>query len=120
MIVRVPEEDAARIAAMRCVGGGRLVAVRQDVMPADRIVAAIEDVALPFADERALRRAGLIAGIGVDRARALRRPADDLDRARRRIVDAPAVSFERRWRRVDDRHRDPAQIRREGRDSGSP
>jgi hypothetical protein len=67
----------------------------------------------PFADERALGRAALIAGVGIDGPRALRRPAHDLDLAARRIVDEKTVALERRRGRVDHAHGDACQVRRQ-------
>jgi hypothetical protein len=77
---------------------GRL-GVGEDVVAADRFVATVEDVAAPFADEDALGGPALIAGVGVDRPRAARRPADDLDGALGGIVDQSTVAGERLRRR---------------------
>jgi hypothetical protein len=49
--------------------------VGKDVVTADRVVAAVQDVALPLAREDALRGAALIARVLVDGASADRRSA---------------------------------------------
>jgi hypothetical protein len=75
-------------------------------MAANRLVAPVQDVAPPFADEDAFGRATLIAGVVVDGAVSLCRPEDDLDGSRCRFVDQPDVAFVRRRLRRHDRHRD--------------
>ena len=94
------------------IGALGIFAVREDVVAADGRIAPVEDVTFPFADERALGRTALIAGVGIDGPRALRRPAHDLDPAARGIVDEKTVAFERGRRRVDHAHRDARQVRR--------
>ena len=78
-------------------------------MAVDRFVAAVEDVAAPFAHEHALGGAALVAGVLVDRPPSARGPAHDLDLAWRGIVDEPAVALQRGVGRVDDRHAHAAQ-----------
>ena len=58
-----------------------------------RFIAPIKNVAPPLADEHALRRATLIAGVIIDRAGALCRPAHDLDAASIWIVNKAAISL---------------------------
>src|SRR5437867_11523156 len=91
MVIRVPEEDPLRVAPVSRVGSGWIGRIGQDVLAADRIVAAEQYVAAPPADEHAFDRAALIAGLRVDRTPALRRPAHDLDRAPMGIVDELAI-----------------------------
>ena len=55
--------------------------VGKDVMSSDGLVAPVQDIALPFADEHAFGRAGLISRVRVDWSCTLGRPADDLDAA---------------------------------------
>jgi hypothetical protein len=100
----MPEEHAP--GRIDVVGARRLGRLRigQDVVAADRLVAAVEDVALPLADEHALGGAALVAGVGVDRAGAARRPAHDLDPAFGRVVHQPAVAGERLGGGGDERH----------------
>src|SRR5689334_14387456 len=51
MVIRVPEQDPPRQAGMPVVGRCGIVAVGKNVMAADGIVATVENVSLPFADE---------------------------------------------------------------------
>ena len=97
------------------VGAGALgrLGVGEEVVAADRLVAAVEDVAAPFAREHAFGRSALVAGIGVDRPGALGRPANDLDAAGLRIVDQTAVAPERFVARVAHRHDDARQAGRQ-------
>ena len=104
VIVAVPQQHPLGRAAVRLVGARRLIRVREDVMAVDRLVAAVEDVAAPLADEHALRRAAFVARILVHGAPALRGPADDLDPVLVRIVDELSVPGQRCVRRRHDRH----------------
>ena len=112
MVVRMPQQDPLRRSRVIGIGALGIFAVREDVVAADGRVAPVEDVTFPFADERAFGRTALIAGVGIDGPRALRRPAHDLDLAVGGIVDEKTVAFERRRRRVDHAHRDARQVRR--------
>ena len=67
--------------------------------------------AAPFADKHAFDRAALVAGIHVDRAPALCRPAHDLDRARVGIIDELAIALQRVGSGIDDVHCDAPQAR---------
>jgi hypothetical protein len=89
---------------VRGVGAGRLVRARRGCSGADGLVAAVQDVALPVADEHALRGAALVARILVDRPPALRGPAHDFDRARIAIVDESTVAAQVVVGGVDDGH----------------
>ena len=82
-------------------------------MAVDRFVAAVEDVAAPFAHEDAFGRSTLVAGVGIDRSRSARRPAHDLDLALCRVVDEAAVADERLRGGVDDGHRDARESARQ-------
>ena len=115
MVIRVPEEDSLRVAPVSHVGSGRLGRVRQDVLAADRVVAAEQYITAPFADEHAFDRAALVSSIRVDRPPALRRPAHDLDRAPVRIVDELAITLQRVGSGIDDVHGDAPQARGERR-----
>src|SRR4051812_43461595 len=98
---------------MRFVRVDGIFAVREDVVAADRRIATVQDVALPFAEERTLRRAALVARVYVYRATSVRRPSHDLDLALRRIVHEMSVAFQRLGRRVDDGHPHPRELRRQ-------
>src|SRR5206468_1485479 len=101
---RVPEEDPLRVAPVSRVGSSWIGRIGEDVLAADRIVAAEQYVAAPLADEHAFDRAALIAGLRVDRTPALRRPAHDLDRAPMGIVDELAITLQRIGSGIDDAH----------------
>src|SRR5664279_989322 len=109
VVVRVPQHHAPRRLAV--VGARRLwwLGVAEDVVAVDGVVAAVEDVALPLADEDAFGGAALVAGVGVDRPRSALRPANDLDLAFGGIVDEAAVALQGRRGGVDDRHDDSPQ-----------
>src|SRR5262249_15365063 len=69
MIVCVPEHHASRpfrVALSRLLRG---LGVGQDIVAVDGLVAAVQNIAAPLADEDAFGGAALIAGSGVDRAR---------------------------------------------------
>src|SRR5262245_35120363 len=100
MIVRVPEQDPAGVTRMLWIGSGGVFAVREDVVPADRVVVSVEHIAVPLAHEHAFGCPRLVAGVGVDRAATLRRPAHDLDLAVVRIVDETPETVERGRRGV--------------------
>ena len=91
VVVRVPEQHPARRLRVPGPRALRRHGVGQDVVPADRLGAPIQDVALPLADEHALGGPALIPRVRVDRAGALRGPPDDLDRALARIGDEMPV-----------------------------
>ena len=111
MVVRVPEENAPGIAAMSPIGARRLGRVGEDVLAADGVVAAKQDIALPLADEHTFGGAALIAGVRIDRAPALRGPAHDLDRAPMGIVDKLAITLQRVGSSIDDVHGNVPQAR---------
>ena len=103
MIVAVPQQHALRRASVRFVGTRRLAGVRQDVMAADGFVAAVQDVAAPFADEHA----GVVPPSSPESSSTERHPAPASARFRSctlRIVDQKSVTGERVVGRVDDRH----------------
>src|SRR6516162_3681036 len=72
----------------------RPVAPAKKVAVADGIVSGIKGFAFPPEFEQPLRDAALIARILVDRAPALGRPTDNLDRVGIRLADKAAVSLE--------------------------
>ena len=105
MIVRMPQQHAPRCRRVVRAGCFGRRCVREHVVAANGFVATVQDVAVPFADEDAFGRTTLVASVVVDRSGTLRRPADDLDRTRCRIVDQSPVAIERGRRRRHDRHR---------------
>ncbi len=111
VVVGVPQDHAPRRIGVIGARDFRRFAVAEDVVAADGFVAAVEDVALPFAHEHALGRAALVAGVGVDRTAAACRPANDLDPARRGIVDQAPIAEQALGRGVDDRHSHALQAR---------
>jgi len=95
VIICVPQEHAARrVGMIEARRLGRL-GVRQDVVAADRLIAAVQDVALPLAHEHAFGRSALISRICVDRTAALCRPAHDFDATVFRVRYQAPVGQER-------------------------
>src|SRR5579862_8822663 len=97
VVIRAPDQRLpARLGgalARRLLGPG---APGKEIAVAHRVVAGVEGVAAPPELEDALGHAALVAGIGVDRPPALRRPADDLDRVTLGLLDEAAVALESR------------------------
>ena len=104
MIVGVPHQDARAVGLFdffrRLLG---IAGPADQIAVVDRLVLAVEHVALPIEGELALGRTAFIAGIGVDRPPALCRPAHDLDLRGGEIVDQHAVALQRLGRGLDDR-----------------
>ena len=113
MVVGVPQKYPTR--QLSVVGTREFWrdAKGKDVMAADRLVATIKHVAVPFADEGALRRPALIACIRVDRAPTLCRPANDLDWTRGRIIDEMSVTLKGGARGIHDGHAHCCKARRQ-------
>src|SRR5215469_5259703 len=96
--VVVGAPDQRTLATGTVALGGRLFRPRapaKQVTVADGVVAGIERVAFPFELEQSFGDTALVAGVAVDRAPSLRRPADDLDREISRVTDQAAVACER-------------------------
>jgi hypothetical protein len=79
MVVAVPQQQALRIARVRLHRMLGRRAVADDVVAAHRVVAAVEDVALPLRVQGAFPGAALISPIQVHRTPALRGPAHDFN-----------------------------------------
>src|SRR4029077_14863990 len=104
MVVGVPLQHDVGVAPVRVGCARRLFRVSEDVVSADGLVATVQDVATPLADEYTLGRSALVARVVVHGTPSSRAPADDLYRARLRIVDEKSVTFERGVRSIHDRH----------------
>src|SRR5262245_22126606 len=80
MVVGMPYQYTRAIGrrgGFRCFVG--IPAPADQIAVADRVIAAVENLALPVERKGALGGAALISRIGIDRPPALRRPPHDLD-----------------------------------------
>ena len=109
VVIGMPKQHAAGLTAMIVAGLWRVGGVRQDVVPGDRFILPVKNVALPIADENALRGAGFIAGVFVHGPGARRGPANNLDGAKFRVIDQMTVALEAAVSGVDDGHDDRRQ-----------
>src|SRR5215813_2431563 len=103
MIVRMPDQHARAVGLRRRFRRLAWIAAPADqIAVIDRIVLAVEHLALPLEVEDALGCAALVAAVLIDRPPALRRPPHDLDLRRREIaLDAP-IALQRLLGRRDD------------------
>jgi hypothetical protein len=106
MIVCVPQDHALRQVGVVYARELCRLGIRQNVMAVDGFVAAVKDVASPFADEHAFGGSALVAGIRIDRSAALRGPADDFNGAVLGVVYQLTVALKCHARGVHDRHYD--------------
>ena len=65
MVVGMPQQDARRRCRITFDGGVRIRAVAEDVVATHRVVAAVENIAPPFAVEYSLGGAALVSGIRI-------------------------------------------------------
>ena len=109
VVIGMPKQHPAGLTAMIVAGLWRVGGVRQDVVSGDRFILPVKNVALPIADENALRGAGFIAGVFVHGPGARRGPANNLDGAKFRVIDQMTVAFEAAVSGLDDGHDDRRQ-----------
>lgn len=86
MVIGVPKQDfgwTARVVFIRELGKA---SVTEDVVPVDRFIFPIENIALPLALKNSFPSASFVSAIRVDRSPAGCRPADDLYRKQLRFV----------------------------------
>ncbi len=115
MVVGVPQQHLLAPDGRRHFAGLlRLAGEAQHVVVVDRVVAPSQHVAGPFELEDAFRGASLVAGAGIDRTAAQRRPAHDLDRPLIPVVDQFAIALQRLRRRFDQAQRKLRQHRQIG------
>src|SRR5262245_5337582 len=109
MVVGMPQHQApwpVRVALARQL---RRLSISQNVVAIDSLVAAIQDVAAPLAYKHTFSGTGLIAGAGINRPRALRRPPHNLDVAVAGIIHQRTIALKSGGRGLDDWHRHAGQ-----------